>query len=194
VGRRDGVLRRRDRGRGDDALVSPVRRGRGARAFLPRDPSLWIANGIAALVFGALHFGNVHLLGLTLNPVVVSYILLVNGGVGLLCGWLFRTRGIEAAMACHVAIDLVLHGLGAVFRGPGGPEPCGILPRMKPRHLVLAALLVALFGAGFLAGRSPATRSERASSTRSSRSWTRSRRTTSITVTEDQLVDGAIAA
>ena len=28
-------------------------------------------------------------------------------------------RGIEAAMTCHVAIDLVLHGLGAVFRGPG---------------------------------------------------------------------------
>ena len=67
-----------------------------------------------------LHFTNVHALGLTLNPVVVSFILLVNGGVGLLCGWLFWTRGIEAAMACHVAIDLVLHGLGAVFAGAGG--------------------------------------------------------------------------
>src|SRR5258705_12842711 len=28
---------------------------------------------------------------------------------------------------------------------------------MRPKHLALAALLVALFGAGFLAGRSPAT-------------------------------------
>jgi len=88
--------------------------------FLPRGTALWSANVVAALVFGALHFANVHAVGLTLNPVVVSYILLVNGGVGLLCGWLFWTRGIEAAMACHVAIDLVLHGLGAVFRGPGG--------------------------------------------------------------------------
>jgi len=88
--------------------------------FLPRSPALWSANVVAALVFGALHFANVHLVGLTLNPVVVSFILLVNGGVGLLCGWLFWTRGIEAAMACHVAIDLVLHGLGAVFAGAGG--------------------------------------------------------------------------
>lgn len=88
--------------------------------FLPRGAALWSANVVAALAFGALHFANVHAVGLTLNPVVVSYILLVNGGVGLLCGWLFWTRGIEAAMACHVGIDLVLHGLGAVFRGPGG--------------------------------------------------------------------------
>jgi membrane protease YdiL (CAAX protease family) len=88
--------------------------------FLPRGTALWSANIVAALAFGALHFTNVHALGLTLNPVVVSFILLVNGGVGLLCGWIFWTRGIEAAMACHVAIDLVLHGLGPVFQGPGG--------------------------------------------------------------------------
>jgi membrane protease YdiL (CAAX protease family) len=88
--------------------------------FLPKGASLWSANVIAALAFGALHFANVHTMGLTLNPVVVTYILLVNGGVGLLCGWLFWTRGIEAAMACHTSIDLVLHGLGAVFRESGG--------------------------------------------------------------------------
>jgi len=87
--------------------------------FLPRGPALWIANVVAALAFGALHFGNVHAFGLTLNPALVTFILVVNGGVGLLCGWLFWTRGIEAAMACHVAIDLVLHGLGAALGGSG---------------------------------------------------------------------------
>ena len=87
--------------------------------FVPRGAALWTANVLAALVFGALHFANVHALGLSLSPVLVTYILVLNGGVGLLCGWLFWTRGIEAAMACHVAIDLVLHGLGQVFGGTG---------------------------------------------------------------------------
>lgn len=80
--------------------------------LVPRTTALWIANGIAALVFGALHFGNVFALGLNFSPFLVAFILLVNGGIGLLCGRLYWTYGIEAAMAAHVACDLVLHGLG----------------------------------------------------------------------------------
>jgi membrane protease YdiL (CAAX protease family) len=80
--------------------------------ILPRMAALWIANAIAALVFGALHFGNVFALGLHLSPFLVAFILLVNGGIGLLCGRLYWTHGIEAAMTAHVACDLVLHGLG----------------------------------------------------------------------------------
>lgn len=95
------------------ALAVPL-----ARA-LPRNAALWIANVTAALVFGALHFGNVSAIGMPLNAVLAAWILVINGGVGLLCGWIFWTRGIEAAMACHVAIDLVLHGLGALFPGAG---------------------------------------------------------------------------
>ena len=84
---------------------------------VPRGTALWTANVLAALAFGALHFANVYAVDLSFNPVLVTYILVVNGGIGLLCGWLFWTRGIEAAMACHVAIDLILHGLGAAIRG-----------------------------------------------------------------------------
>ena len=86
---------------------------------LPRAGALWIANAASALVFGALHFGNVVALGLSFTPFLVAFILVVNGGVGLLCGWLYWTRGIEAAMACHVAVDLFLHGLGPALGAAG---------------------------------------------------------------------------
>jgi carboxyl-terminal processing protease len=65
---------------------------------------------------------------------------------------------------------------------------------MKPRHLVLATLLVALFGAGFLAGRSPAT-GEVASRKIDTfvEVMDKVERNYVDPVEEDQLVDGAIA-
>lgn len=79
--------------------------------------ALWSANALAALVFGALHFGNVFALGMQLNFAVAGYVLAFNGAVGLLCGWLFWRDGIESAMVAHTACDLVLHGLGAALGG-----------------------------------------------------------------------------
>jgi membrane protease YdiL (CAAX protease family) len=85
---------------------------------VPRGPALWGANVVSALVFGALHFGNVFALGIRFDLVVALSVLGLNGVVGLLCGWLYWTRGIEAAMAAHMACDLVLHGLGGALGGP----------------------------------------------------------------------------
>ncbi|MEP7029190.1 MAG: CPBP family intramembrane glutamic endopeptidase [Candidatus Eisenbacteria bacterium] len=79
--------------------------------------ALWTANVLSALVFGALHFGNVFALGMHLDLAVAAYVLLLNGTVGLLCGWLYARHGIEAAMVAHTACDLVLHGLGATLGG-----------------------------------------------------------------------------
>jgi carboxyl-terminal processing protease len=65
---------------------------------------------------------------------------------------------------------------------------------MRPRHLVLAALLVALFGAGFLAGRSPG---DALGPHRNLDSFVevmdKVEKNYVDPVTEDQLVDGAIA-
>ena len=65
---------------------------------------------------------------------------------------------------------------------------------MKPRHLVLAALLVALFGAGFLAGRSPG---EALGTHRNLDSFVevmdKVEKNYVDNVSEDQLVDGAIS-
>jgi hypothetical protein len=84
---------------------------------LPAVGILWTANVLAALVFGALHFGNLHALGAPLTPVLAGYILLFNGIVGLLCGWLYWTRGLEAAIVCHIAVDVVLHAVAPAFGG-----------------------------------------------------------------------------
>lgn len=88
-----------------------------ASRVLALPAALWMANGLAALVFGALHFGNVFALGMHLNLGVAGYVLLLNGTVGVLCGWLYARDGIEAAVVAHTACDLVLHGLGAALGG-----------------------------------------------------------------------------
>lgn len=86
---------------------------------LSTNSAFWIANVVSALVFGALHFGNVLTLGVPLTALLASSALFFNGIVGLTCGALFRSRGIESAMAAHVATDLVIHGLApALGRAP----------------------------------------------------------------------------
>jgi len=75
----------------------------------------WGANAVAALVFGALHFSNVWLLGQPFTFPVLAFVLLANGGFGLVCGWLYMSRGIEAAIVAHGAADLVLHALAPAF-------------------------------------------------------------------------------
>jgi len=76
-----------------------------------RQAVVWGANAVAALVFGALHFSNVWLLGQPFTFPVLAFVLLANGAFGLVCGWLYMSRGIEAAMVAHGAADLVLHAL-----------------------------------------------------------------------------------
>jgi len=87
--------------------------------LLPRTGALWTANVLAALAFGALHFGNVIALGIPFTPLLVTMVLVLNGAVGVLWGWIYTTRGIEAAIVSHIACDLILHGLGAALGGPG---------------------------------------------------------------------------
>lgn len=87
--------------------------------ILHRDPTeparapaaYWSANVLAALVFGALHFGNAKALGVPLTGLNMTVVLLFNGVVGMACGELYRRHGIEAAMAAHIVTDLVIHGL-----------------------------------------------------------------------------------
>ncbi|MGH7726009.1 MAG: CPBP family glutamic-type intramembrane protease [Candidatus Eiseniibacteriota bacterium] len=70
-----------------------------------------IANAVAALVFAALHFGNANVLGLPLGPLTIASVFLFNGAVGIACGELYRSHGIESAMVAHTVTDLVIHGL-----------------------------------------------------------------------------------
>jgi membrane protease YdiL (CAAX protease family) len=85
-------------------LLTPTAEG------LPAAP-FWVANGLAALLFGLGHlpsaFGRV-----PLTPAVWAYAILLNGICGIVFGWLYWRKGLEAAMVAHFMVDIVLHGIG----------------------------------------------------------------------------------
>lgn len=79
------------------------------RVGVGRRTGFWVANVAAALAFGLLHLPGARALHMSLTPLVVVYLLVGNALVGLLCGWLFRSRGLESAMLGHATADLWLH-------------------------------------------------------------------------------------
>ena len=68
----------------------------------------WIAIGFAALLFGAGHLPAAAKLA-PLDAVFISRTLLLNGIIGVACGWLYWRRGLELAIAAHFSGDIVLH-------------------------------------------------------------------------------------
>jgi membrane protease YdiL (CAAX protease family) len=68
----------------------------------------WTANVLAALLFGLGHLPAAASL-LPLTPVWVTRVLVLNAVPGVVVGWLFWKRGLEAAMLAHGAADIVLH-------------------------------------------------------------------------------------
>lgn len=79
------------------------------RLGVSRPTGFWVANVAAALGFGLLHLPGAFALGMPPNRLVVAYLLVGNGVVGLILGWLFRRRGLESAMLAHGSTDLWLH-------------------------------------------------------------------------------------
>ena len=71
----------------------------------------WIANVFAALLFGLGHLPAARALIGPLTPVVLTYVLVGNGLAGLVFGWVFRRRGLEAAMISHATADVWLHAI-----------------------------------------------------------------------------------
>ncbi|HEY6815570.1 MAG TPA: CPBP family glutamic-type intramembrane protease [Croceibacterium sp.] len=69
--------------------------------------ALWIANGAAALLFAAGHVPGVMLAASDPPGWLPAAVLLANAVIGLVCGWLFMRRGIEAAMIAHALAHLV---------------------------------------------------------------------------------------
>jgi hypothetical protein len=76
--------------------------------------SLWAANFLAALAFGAGHLGTVYFLTgassmAELNPVLLIEVFLLNGIIGLLAGWRYMKDGLLAAAGVHFWNDVVFH-------------------------------------------------------------------------------------
>lgn len=74
---------------------------------------LWIANILAAIVFGLGHLPTAAMM-FPLTTLVVIRIILLNSLGGIIFGWLYQTRGIEAAMIAHFSADIVLHVIFAI--------------------------------------------------------------------------------
>lgn len=84
------------------------------RRILARRAAFWLANSIAALVFGAGHMGTLLVLTgaaspLELNPVLLLEIFLLNGLVGVVAGECYIRDGLVAAAGVHFWTDIVFH-------------------------------------------------------------------------------------
>ena len=79
--------------------------------WLTRGRAFWLANFVAALLFGLAHLPAIHTLGIPLTGPVLAFVLLGNGLLGLAFGWLFRKSGLESAMASHATADVWLHAV-----------------------------------------------------------------------------------
>ncbi len=73
--------------------------------------ALWLANILAAVIFGLGHLPTTAAL-VKLTPLLVVRAILLNGIVGVAFGYLFWQYGLEAAMLAHFTADLVLHIIG----------------------------------------------------------------------------------
>ena len=71
--------------------------------------ALWVANVLAAILFGLGHLPATHAAGLPLDALVITRAIVLNGLLGVVFGWLYWTFGLEAAMVSHFSGDIVLH-------------------------------------------------------------------------------------
>src|SRR5512141_751296 len=62
----------------------------------PRVILVLIANLLLALGFGAVHLQKFAVMGWPVNPLVITFTLLLNAIGGLAFGWLFWTFGLES--------------------------------------------------------------------------------------------------
>jgi membrane protease YdiL (CAAX protease family) len=79
----------------------------------PTSAVFWIANILAALLFGLGHLPTMASL-VPLTPLVIARTVALNGLLGIIFGWLYWRRGLEAAMISHFSADIVLHVLLAL--------------------------------------------------------------------------------
>lgn len=75
----------------------------------PSNRVMWSANILSALLFGLGHLPTAIAIGLPLNALGISRILLLNALPGMVFGWLYWKRGLESAMIAHFSGDILLH-------------------------------------------------------------------------------------
>ena len=79
----------------------------------PTSAVFWVANILAAVLFGMGHLPTMATLA-PLTPLIVTRTILLNGISGVIWGWLYWKRGLESAMVSHFSANIVLHVLLAL--------------------------------------------------------------------------------
>lgn len=79
----------------------------------PTSAVLWIANILAAVLFGLGHLPAIAL-SVPITSLVVARTVVLNGLLGIVFGWLYWKRGLESAIVSHFSADIVLHVLLAL--------------------------------------------------------------------------------
>lgn len=74
---------------------------------LPSEGAGWCANVIAAVVFALIHAPRTSSMALTFTPRVMT-----AGMAGILFGYLYWKRGLEAAIIAHFSADVILLVVG----------------------------------------------------------------------------------
>lgn len=87
-----------------------LQRGRGDG--LLHASTAWLAIGASALLFAAGHLPAARALTGSLTVPVVAYVVAGNAAFGVLAGWLYWRRGLEAAVVAHMVAHMMAY-LGA---------------------------------------------------------------------------------
>ena len=74
----------------------------------PTTGVLWIANILAAILFGLGHLPATAAI-MTITPLVVVRALVLNGFLGIGFGYFYSKYGLESAMLSHFSADIILH-------------------------------------------------------------------------------------
>lgn len=80
----------------------------------PAVGAVWLAILLVAILFGLGHLPATRMLT-ALTPLVITRALVLNGVVGIACGWLYWRYGLVAAMVSHFSADIILHVLSPFF-------------------------------------------------------------------------------
>jgi hypothetical protein len=86
-----------------------LQRGRGTPATFV----IWVAIGFSAIMFGVSHLPSVAASSVSLTAPIALYITFGNALFGLVAGWLFWRKGLEAAIIAHS----LAHVLAFAIRG-----------------------------------------------------------------------------
>ena len=74
----------------------------------PTNVGVWLAIILSSIIFGLGHLPITGALT-TITPLVVARAIILNGVAGLIFGWLYWKKGLEAAMISHFSADVVIH-------------------------------------------------------------------------------------